>query len=284
MINIYGKKGKAWLEELPELVACLSLKLGLHNLKEITTLSYHYVLSGFQGNKPIILKLGLDHQTLNREAFALKCFSGFGAIKLLSEDDGILLLERAIPGISLKTYFPDREQEAIQIATKLMKKLHQANIPEHTNFPHIKDWLAALNKNSKIPRGYLQKAKKLRDHLLQTSKQDVLLHGDLHHDNILQNGDDWLVIDPKGVMGEPAYEVAAFIRNPMPNLLNINNVSEMIENRIKLFANLLDIPVKRILNWCFVQAVLAWIWAIEDGCDTNYFEQLIKIFDNYLFQ
>lgn len=46
-----------------------------------------------------------------------------------------------------------------------------------------------------------------------------MLHVDLHHDNILQNGNEWLVIDPKGVVGEPAYEVAAFIHNPMPELL-----------------------------------------------------------------
>jgi streptomycin 6-kinase len=127
----------------------------------------------------------------------------------------------------------------------------------------------------------LQKARRLRDHLLETSAKAVLLHGDLHHDNMLQNGDDWLVIDPKGVIGEPAYEVAAFIRNPMPELLHQRDISQIIHNRVTCFAKLLELPPKRILDWCFVQAVLAWIWALEDGCDVTNFENLTIFFERY---
>ena len=182
------------------------------------------MLSGFQGDNPIILKLGLDNVGLKREAFALKCFSGCGAVTVLSEDDGILLLERAVPSTSLKNYFPNQEHESIEIVCGVIKKLHQANIPTTHNFPHIKDWLEALDGDLEIPLQTLQKSRKLRDQLLKTAEPDVLLHGDLHHDNILQNGNDWLVIDPKGVIGEPVYEVAAFIRNPMPELLTHDDV------------------------------------------------------------
>lgn len=160
-----------------------------------------------------------------------------------------------------------------------MKKLHQASIPVVHNFPHIKDWLVVLDKYCSIPNEYLQKARKLRDQLLKTAGPDVFLHGDLHHDNILQKGDDWVVIDPKGVIGEPAYEVAAFIRNPIPELLNHADAPNIIHNRIAHFSKLLDLPSQRILDWCFVQAVLYWVWALEDDCDASYFEQLTKIFD-----
>lgn len=278
IINIYGEGGKAWLNALPRLVTAISSRLNLRDLQEVTNLTYNYVLSGFQGDNLIILKLGLDHDALNREAFALKCFSGCGAVKVLAEDYGMLLLERSVPGTSLKCY-PDREQESIEIACRVMKKLHQANIPSVHNFPHIKDWLMALDKDWNIPKHYLQKAKKLRDELLQTSEVDVLLHGDLHHDNILQNGGEWLVIDPKGVVGEPAYEVAAFIRNPMLELLTHADAPNIIHNRVTRFAELFELPSQRIIDWCFVQAVLAWIWALEDGCDTGYFEHLTKVFD-----
>jgi streptomycin 6-kinase len=237
------------------------------------------VLSGLQCDSPIILKLGLDNEALAREAFALKCFAGYGVVKVLAEDKGMLLLERAVPGISLKSYFPDKEQESIEIACGVIKKLHQVNIPENHNFPHIKDWLTALDKDWPIPDKYMKKARKLRDHLLHTSKQDILLHGDLHHENILQNGDDWVVIDPKGVIGEAAYEVAAFIRNPMPELLTHADAPNIIHNRIIRFAEPLNIPAARILYWCYVQALLAWVWSIEDGCDTRHFKQLTKIVD-----
>jgi streptomycin 6-kinase len=277
--NIYGEKGKAWLNALPQLVTAISSRLDLRDLKEVTNLSYNCVLSGFQGDNPIILKLGLDHEALAREAFALKCFAGYGVVKVLAKDEGMLLLERAVPGTSLKSYFPDREQESIEIACGVMQTLHQANIPEDHTFPHIKDWLTTLDKDWNIPNHYLQKARKLRDELLQTSKPDVLLHGDLHHDNILQNGNDWVVIDPKGVIGESAYEVAAFIRNPMPELLNHDDAKNIIHNRITRLAEALELPSQRILDWCFVQAVLSWVWALEDGCDASYFEHLTKVFN-----
>ena len=58
IIRIYGEKGKAWLDALPQLVTGISSKLDLHDLKEVTNLTYNYVLSGFQAGNPIILKLG----------------------------------------------------------------------------------------------------------------------------------------------------------------------------------------------------------------------------------
>lgn len=160
-----------------------------------------------------------------------------------------------------------------------MKKLHQTRIPKVGHFPHIKDWLNGLDKNWDIPTNYLNKARQLRDDLLATSATPVLLHGDLHHDNILQNGADWVVIDPKGVIGEPAYEVAAFIRNPIPELLALEDVVNIISNRITLFSTILELPRQRILEWCFVEAVLSWAWALEDGCKESCFKQLTQIFD-----
>jgi streptomycin 6-kinase len=280
IISIYSEKGKEWLDNLPKLARQISSRLQLRDLKEVTNLSYNYVLSGFQSNNPIILKLGLDSEALKQEAFALKCFEECGAAKVLAADQGMLLLERAVPGVSLKNYFLNKEPESIEITCKVMKKLTSASIPEAHNFPHIKDWLSNLNKDWQIPSNYLKKARKLRVQLLQNSGRDVLLHGDLHHDNILRNGDDYVVIDPKGVVGEPAYEVAAFIRNPIPDLLSVQNAADIIQNRIAIFSDSLNIPKARIAGWCFVQAVLAWVWAIEDSCDTIYFEQLTRIFDS----
>ncbi len=277
IVSIYGEKGEAWLTELPELVSAISLRLDLRDLKEVKNLTYNYVLSGLQGDNAIILKLGLDHEALTREAFALKCFAGHGVVKVLAEDKGMLLLERVVPGISLKSYFRTNENESIEIACRVMKKLHQASIPKHHHFPHITDWLKAFDKDWSIPDVYLKKAREIRDQLLQTAEPDVLLHGDLHHDNILQTANNWVVIDPKGVIGEPAYEVAAFIRNPIPELLNHADAPNIILNRITRFSELFELPSQRILDWCFVQAVLAWIWALEDGCDTGYWERLVEV-------
>ena len=281
IINIYGKKGQQWLDDLPKLITQVEATYGLSNLKPVDNLSYNYVLTGFQDSKAIILKLGLDVDGFKREAAALMAFAGFGAVDVLIENNGLLLLECAVPGVSLKSHFPEKDDGAINITANVIKRLHQVPIPSHHPFPHIKDWLAVLDSDLKIPAQTLQKARELRDQLLKTAASDVLLHGDLHHDNILQNGNDWVVIDPKGVIGESAYEVAAFIRNPMPELLTHADAPNIIHNRITRLAGLLELPSQRILDWCFVQAVLSWVWAIEDGCYDAYSKNLTEFFGRY---
>lgn len=279
ILSLYSEKGGLWLNDLPNLIIQLAATYGLSNLKPVNNLSYNYVLSGFQGPQPIILKLGLDIDGFKREAAALMAFSGFGAVEILSENNGLLLLECAVTGVSLKSHFPENDDEAINIAANLIKRLHKAPISSSYPFPHIKDWLEALDGDLEIPVQRLQKARKIRNKLLKKAAPDVLLHGDLHQDNILENGNDWVIIDPKGVIGEPAYEVAAFIRNPIPELLNRADALNVIRKRVTRFAELFELPECRIIDWCFVQAVLAWAWALEDGCDSSYFDQLTKIFD-----
>ncbi len=214
IISIYGDKGKAWLDALPKLVEEISSKWRLSDLQPVNNLSYNYVLSGFQGTQPIILKLGLDLEGFHREAATLRAFAGFGAMKVLDEHAGALLLERAVPGTSLKNH---RDPSVLQIACQVAQKLHQAPRPEGS-FPYIRDWLKALDHGPEFIAtrttedvrhqiaAYLEKARHLRDKLLENSSEPVLLHGDLHPDNILQNGDDWVVIDPKGVIGPPIHE------------------------------------------------------------------------------
>ena len=274
MFALYAYKGKQWFFNLPNLTSEIAKKYKLTHLKPVNNLTYNYVLSGFQGSQPVILKLSLDIDGLKREACALKAFAGFRVVTVCAEDDGMLLLERAVPGGSLKTYFPEQDHAAMLITCDCVKRLHQAPIPNDHSFPSIEDWLLALDKDIYMPSQYLQKARKLRDELMATSATSVLLHGDLHHDNIIKNGNDWVVIDPKGVIGEPAFEVAAFIRNPIPQLFSHDDVKSIIERRIAQFSERLKLPAHRIRDWCYVQAVLAWVWAIDDGCDATYFKQL----------
>ncbi len=275
--KIYGKEGAKWLEELPGFLRDMALKYNLTELTPFPSLTYNYVASGFQKGVPVILKRSMDTAGLAREAMALRCFKDRGTVTAIAEEPGMLLLERAVPGTSLKSFFPHKDEESIQIACSLMQRLHRSAIPQNHPFPHIRDWLKALDTATCIPESSLQKAKKMRDFLLQTRGADTLLHGDLHHDNILWQGNDWVVIDPKGVIGERAFEVAAFIRNPIPELLHHVDAPNSIQGRVTRFAELLELPYQRILDWCFVQAVLAWVWAEEDQLPTTYFEKTTAI-------
>lgn len=260
-------------------IAQAAVRYGLQGLQCLKSSPHSTVVAGLLGANPIILKISDDLPSMGREAHALQCFAGHGAVKVRVAESGMLLLERAVPGTSLKDFFPIHEQASLAIACAVIKKLHQAQIPETHNFPDISQWLAVLDKNWQIPQVYLDCARALRNHLLKTSGPHVLLHGDLHHDNIVQNGENWLVIDPKGVIGESAYEVAAFVRNPIPELLGHSDARNIIHHRILCLSEFLQLPTQRIHDWCVVQAVLTWIWAIEDGCDTRSFERLANLFN-----
>lgn len=279
IFNLYGQAGYDWLAQIPSIVEKLSKQWGLSELTPVPNMTYNYVLSGHKDEIPIILKLGMDISWLENEDRVLNAFKGFGAVQVLASEPGALLIERADPGTSLKTYFPKHDLEAVEIVCQVMNKLHQAPIPQNNSFVHISDWLLDIDQASEIPESILLKANEMSNMLLATSDTEILLHGDLHHDNILQNGESWLVIDPKGVIGERAYEVAAFIRNPIPELLLIDNPDKIISQRIIHFATYANLDPKRIQDWCFVQAVLSWAWALEDGIDAEYFKKITEIFD-----
>src|SRR3989344_3881838 len=127
-------------------------------------------------------------------------------INIYRHANDALLLQKAIPGSLLKNYFPKQTQNAIKIACDVTKRLHQAPLPKENHFPHIKEWLRSLDREWDIPRFHLEQVRSLKNTLLETQTAPMLLHGDLHQDNILSHGKDWLVIDPKGVIGSPINE------------------------------------------------------------------------------
>lgn len=257
ILNIYREKGKAWLAELPELVQQLANHWSLSDLKPYEYLSFNYVLFGYQKGKPIVLKLSLDASSLEKEAKALEVFTGYGAVSVLECKNNALLMQRAIPGISLKNLKPKDCQDALEIACHVIEKLHQAPLPQQQLFPCIEDWLAALDKEVELSPDLLHKARKLKNQLLQTQTSRVLLHGDLHRDNILFNDKDWLVIDPKGVIGFPINELWACIEDP--------------NNDLKYISKYFNYHFDDVVKWYYVHLILAACWQIEDHLDPKIF-------------
>jgi streptomycin 6-kinase len=113
-------------------------------------------------------------------------------------------------------------------------------------------------------------AERLFAELLSSAAAQVLLHGDLHHFNILSaERSPWLAIDPKGVIGEPAYEAGALLRNPFPKLLDLDDPGRLLSRRVSILAEALDLDARRIRGWAVAQAVLAAVWSIEDDESVN---------------
>lgn len=261
IIKIYGKSGEDWLARLPCSIEQLEHSWGLSELKAFPNLSYSYVLKGMQGNIPVILKLSPDAKLLGKEAMALNAFKRFGAVSVLGCKEGALLLERAIPGDLLKNNLP--KEKRIEVACKVMEKLHQAPVPSKEEFPEIEEWLAAVDKEWGLPKDHLKRARKLKNKLItKDTGRKVLLHGDLHQENILSSGNSWVVIDPKGVIGSPIHEIWACVEDPNHDL--------------KFLAGYFGYPLQNVIEWYYVRLILAACWQAEDGLDAGRFLALAQ--------
>jgi streptomycin 6-kinase len=98
----------------------------------------------------------------------------------------------------------------------------------------------------------------------------MLLHGDLQHHNILRSGDTWLAIDPKGVVGDPGYEVGASFYNPMPLILDVPDLEQMLARRVAQLSEELGMERERIRGWALVKSVLnAWSMVANEHLSMN---------------
>lgn len=277
MVDIYGEKGQQWLDSLPDIIAKLEKEYHLTDLFPVSQMTFNYVASGYQAGTPIVLKVGLNSQALIKEAECLNAFSNQVAVKVITFNDQMILMKRAVPGESLKSHFPNKDVEATHLVSSIIHQLHSATIPQNHNFYYIRDLLNTLDKNIDIPVDVLSKARNLRDGLLSVNSPEVLLHGDLHHDNVLKHNDTWLVIDPKGFVGDPVFEVTAFLANPMPELLSQTDPAAIIQSRVSVFSERLGFEEDKIYQWLFVKSVLCWAWSLEDNLDPSYFRHLTSI-------
>jgi streptomycin 6-kinase len=101
--------------------------------------------------------------------------------------------------------------------------------------------------------------------LLPSQGPPVVLHGDLHHFNILRAGDGWRAIDPKGLVGDPAYDCAALLFNPWDSLPRGPQLPRTLARRIAILADTLGLDRERIHGWALAQSVLSAWWSYDDG-------------------
>ena len=97
--------------------------------------------------------------------------------------------------------------------------------------------------------------------LFEKYPERVLLHGDLHHDNLLLRSDgSYGVIDPKGVIGPEILDLPRFLLNEA----DFGDSSHM-ERAIRLVSQACGYPEEDLRKALFMEAVLATVWCVEDG-------------------
>lgn len=269
----FGRDGQRWLSRLSDHLEHFQDAWSLTLHPRSFSPSYHYLVPcQTQEGLDAVLKLGVPNPELSSEIEALCHFRGRGAVRLLKgdQDRGGLLLERVHPGTPL-IHLKD-DPRAAQASANLLKKLWRPPPSDHS-FPSVGNWGRGFRRlrrgfqggTGPFPPELVERAESIFFDLLSSMEDSALLHGDLHHRNILKaQRDPWLAIDPKGVVGDPAYEIGAYLRNPFPEILQEDDIRKLTAQRIEIFADMLSFDPSRMIGWGFSQAVLAAWWSYEE--------------------
>ncbi|WP_419420146.1 aminoglycoside phosphotransferase family protein [Legionella sp. D16C41] len=288
ILGAFGLQGRQWLDELFKVITILAKDWSLSDLRPVENMTWHYVAKGqMNHSKPIVLKIGCDKKTIQDEYHALSHFNGYGCIKLLDFNFtyNALLLEQATPGDLLKQTDTLTFNEKITHYAKVINQLANHPLPQNHPFKSVNYWLRALDKLA-LPiftPPLIAKAQELRAKLLKTQKAVYLCHGDLHLENIINQQNSWLAIDPKGIIGEIGFEAAAFDLISEEELNNKElNCTEIILERVAMLANSLNIDFNRLLSWIFIRVMLSAQWFVEDGGDPTFMLSLAKLIHSLL--
>jgi streptomycin 6-kinase len=276
MLEMHGDAGQAWLDELPASIAEYERRWGIQVAPPFANLSYNYVAPAtrFDGGQ-VILKLGMPHPELSSEIAALHLYDGNGSARLIESDTegGALLIERLLPGSVLLELVDD--DEATRSAAQVMRALRRPAPSARADavFPTAARWASGLRRlrarfdggTGPLTVDMVERAETLFAGLLASSGAPMLLHGDLHHENILAaERAPWLAIDPKGLIGEAEYEVGSLMRNPLARLLALPHVTATLARRFAILAETLGFDRQRMIAWSYAQAILSAWWTIED--------------------
>jgi len=211
------------------------------------------------------------HGELPQEIAALRIWAGDGAVRVLESDPalGALLLEQLQPGTMLSTVAAADDDAATLIAAAILRRLWRPAPADH-DLRSLESWCAAYDRNRAailagvggFPIALFRHADALRRDLLASTTAQTVLHGDLHHFNILRaQRAPWLAIDPKGLAGDRCFDICQFLRNPYPGPI----APALNRRRLDILCAELRLDRERVKAWCFVHAVLDACWDYEDG-------------------
>ena len=273
IVEVWNEEGAAWLQQLPVLIDEYARRWALVVGEPFEPLSYNYVAPAVRADgRDVVLKLGVPRDEIISEIEALQLYDGDGIVQLLDAgiEDGVMLLERLQPGTSLASL--DDDEQATSIAAGVMRQLWRP-APSVHRFPSVADWFAGLSElrqefggdTGPFDTRLVAEAERAVSELLASASAPMLLHGDLHHYNILAaERRPWLAIDPKGVVGDPAYETGAFLYNRLPEELGPADLRAILARRVDQLAEELGFDRARLRGWGLAQAVLSGWWSFED--------------------
>jgi streptomycin 6-kinase len=262
----------AWRSRLPALPEDLATRWDLVLGTTVSNGPDCLVIRARRQHTPLILKLTPPSRWNAHEARALALWDGRGAVRLVALDvvRGALLLECAEPGYPLASLCARDDRAATAAAAEVMRELHRVPADHATELPRVSDWVARLElpEAGDVPhplRDTARTALAAAQELLAQRDGWFVLHGDLHHQNVVRaTRAPWLALDPKGVVGPREAEAAALLRNPRSFVLGHRDPVGLIRDRLSVLEERGALDPAALRAWGWVLAVIAAWWSFED--------------------
>jgi streptomycin 6-kinase len=214
---------------------------------------------------PVILKASPLADEFRSEVAALKLAAAPNVARVYDDDlvHGIVLMERILPGTQLR-HVSLSDDEATRIgATNVMSMWRPVAEPDglHPLPRWMRDLFHWVPAPELIPADLVRDAQDVARSLLETSPAASLLHGDFQHQNLLQRGgDDWVIIDPKGLVGDPGFDIAAWMYNPLGITAN-GGYRDIAARRVAIWSDVTGLDRHRLAGWAFCGTVLSTCWS-----------------------
>jgi len=251
--NLYWQEeGQRWCEDLPDQIAHFLGRWRCEIEVPLQGASTAYVARvRREDGTPAVLKI--TYPEIHGELDALLAYGNTCAVEVFEGERSALLLEWCKPGTALRDCATS--DEALTVTLELM-----SNLWETGPFPGVETLAEqcrryvdigqkTLFEQPELARPEIERGLAILDELRLVHEPEVLLHGDLHPGNILRSSRrQWLVIDPKPLLGSPAYETIPLILETPPTQTERLSQAE-INTRINAVASRLGLSPMRIAQW-----------------------------------
>ncbi|RKU00537.1 3'-kinase [Burkholderia sp. Nafp2/4-1b] len=212
--------------------------------------------------RPAMLKVATCDEERRGNAL-MTWWNGDGAARVWRHDSDAVLLERAQPAPTLAGLSAaGHDDDAIRIACNTVARLHAHRAPAPPAVVPLHDWFHALLSHATDDPVLRRSAATAHRLLAGPLVDEVVLHGDIHHGNVLNFADrGWLAIDPKGLRGDRAFDYANLFCNPAHDIA-VDPVR--FAHRVALVTDAAQLDRRRLLRWILAWAGLSAVWLMED--------------------
>lgn len=213
--------------------------------------------------QPAMLKIAREEEE-RRGGTVMAWWDGDGAVRVLARHGDALLLERVTGSQSLAAMAAaGQDDEASRILCAVAGRLHAPRSAPLPELVPLARWFDALEPTARTHGGLLADADATARALLAEPRDVVVLHGDIHHGNVLDGGErGWLAIDPKGLSGERTFDFVNILRNP-DGVVAL--APGRLEHQAEVLAAAASVDRRRLLDWTLAFAGLSAAWHIIDG-------------------